>query len=437
VLIDNPSLVRCGIVSAPDGWEPDQYAPLGSDSGLLISLDGPHKDEWLHHLYVRFQELGRGVSAATKTGAEGYRYEERWFNDESKDLVRLRIVNGKGGLYVFLGTRDGGHSGAEGDFRSAVTYAIESTGQRRQSVAWEATICQVPAPRGLRTMGLRVGSVTTRDLRIESWGSVHMDDVPTWYPSMGIRGSDWAFWPVRVAGTASCYSWDEDGAEATASRLRYVVELLTLAFDCPMEVRVGPYEASIRVGGEEGLVVPGLRVPTVPDDHLWRESMSAPTAIPTWVAEVLDASDLDTQVRRALSAHYEGMLLKSDQPSMALIGFVASIETLAIPRKGLPRCPTCNMVTGSGQRFRDALATVLSRDEVELVGNAYDHRSKTAHAGHLHGSEDVLGMFPIPRLFSRDVARLGFEFGTVHLAAKASRELLLARVIPERRAPPS
>ena len=40
-------------------------------------------------------------------------------------------------------------------------------------------------------------------------------------------------------------------------------------------------------------------------------------------------------------------------------------------------------------------------------------------------------MFPIPRLFLPDLARLGFEFGTVHLAAKASRELLLARFSPD------
>jgi hypothetical protein len=75
------------------------------------------------------------------------------------------------------------------------------------------------------------------------------------------------------------------------------------------------------------------------------------------------------------------MLLKADQPSMALLGFVAAIESIAVPRKALPRCPECDMVLGSGERFRAALATVLSPEEIELVGRIYGQRSKTVHGG--------------------------------------------------------
>jgi hypothetical protein len=180
-------------------------------------------------------------------------------------------------------------------------------------------------------------------------------------------------------------------------------------------------------------VVPGISAPIVPDDHPWKSDGTVD--LPDWVLPVLNGRGLDdATVRRALSAHYEAMLLKADQPSMALLGFVASIESLAVPTKGLPRCPQCDMITGSGQRFRDALAKILSPEEIELVGKVYDHRSKTVHRGQLHASEDVLGMFPSQGFFSVDT-RMLFEFGTVHLAGAASRDLLLARIAPEQSAP--
>ena len=431
-------------------------------------MEDLQKDEWLHHLNQRFRELGRGVSAATKTNELGLRFEERWFNEGgSSSRVRLRFVNAKQGLFVFIGTRDGGDDGAVADLRDAVTYAIESTGKRRETVAWGATLCQVPARRGLRTMGLHLDEpFEVDDLRVESWGSEHYENVSAW--SMGFRESPWHFWPIRVTGKVRCYAWAKDGIELVSARLRVLVELLTLALDWPVEVRIGPYEAlaSVAMGteaeplptakagrralrrirraligavhgqsggqaaatGDEGLLVPGLSAPTVPEDHPWRSD--AVTEVPEWVAALLVRSGLDNEARRALSAHYEATLLKADHPSMALLGFVASIETLAVPRKGLPHCPSCKAVLGSGERFGQALASVLSKEGIDLVGKVYSQRSKTVHAAQLHAAEEVLGMTPSHRFFSIDT-RMNFEFGTVHLAAKASRRLLLSRLSPD------
>lgn len=166
--------------------------------------------------------------------------------------------------------------------------------------------------------------------------------------------------------------------------------------------------------------------PVVSDDQAWAPEWRV--ELPDWVAEALTGVALKARVQRALNAHYEAMLLKNDQPSMALLGFAASIETLTLPRKGLPPCSgECQGVVGIAQHFREATAQVLSPAEVELLGNAYSRRSRTAHDANLHGSEAVLGMFPVPRLFSPDT-RSAFEWGTVHLAAKASRELLLSSV---------
>jgi hypothetical protein len=416
-------------VSAPDDWVAETYVSLadGSD-GVLIPLDPRQKDEWLHHLYDRFQELGRAVSAATKTSPDGYRYEERWFHDdESGDLVRLQIINAETGLYVFLGRRGAGHSEAEADFLSAVTFASESTGKRRESVRWEATIAQVPTGRGLRRMGLRLSApVKIGDMTLADWGSLHAEDVATWYPTMGFRTSPWFSWPIRVAGSVQCYSWDEDGIETTAARLRGLVEVMSLAFDWPMEVRVGPYEPTIRVTGDEDRVVPGLSARAVADDQEWRPEWQV--EMPEWALQVLKGPPPAARTQRAMSLHHEATLLKDRQPSMALVGFTASIETLAVPKKGLPACSgECGGVVGIAERFREVIAGVLSADEVELLGNAYSKRSRTAHDARLHGSEAVLGMFPVGRLFSPDT-RSVFEWGTVHLAAKASRDLILTHL---------
>lgn len=269
-------------MSAPEDWEPDGYVPLhvsGGD-GTVISLVDVAKDEWLHHLYEHFRVLGHGVSASTKTGTDGIRFEERWFNDDSGDLVRLRLFNAQEKFYVFLGTRDGGDKRAEAAFRDAVRHATESTGNRREDVAWEATVCHVPARRGLQALGARLGApIEADDVRIESWGSHHSTEVPAWIPGMGFQRTTWHFWPIKVTGSVRCYAWDKDGIETASARLRVVVEVLTLAFDWPVEVRVGPYEASITIGGEEGNVVPG-------SPHRWspRTTRGTPTKRSTCLA---------------------------------------------------------------------------------------------------------------------------------------------------------
>jgi hypothetical protein len=237
-------------VSVPDDWEPDAFAPFYDGAeGVHIPLQGRFKDEWMDNLRIKFLELGRGLSAATKRNVDGGRHEEMWFNDGTKDQVRLMIFGAPTGLVIVLGMPDGGDAGAEAAYRTAVDYATESTGRRRESVAWEATICPVPVGRGPRPMGLRIAATEFRDLSISNWGSMHTEDVPTWFPGgAGIDTSFTMFWPIRVTGAVSCYSWEKDGAEVTAPRLRYLAELLTLAFNCPMAVRVGPYEAAVRAG---------------------------------------------------------------------------------------------------------------------------------------------------------------------------------------------
>lgn len=418
-------LAYLGEMSSPDDWAPDQLVPLtpGSTSPVL-SLDDGHKDEWLHHLYVELAAQERGVSATTKRTVDGARYEERWFNDESQDRARLIIFNVTGGLAAFLGISGGGDPDAEAAWRQAAVYATGATAQHRESVAWAAVVCQVPTGRGLRRMGLRLREPWEgAGLKVESSHHLLTEEVRSWYPGIGYRPSFWQFWPHHVGGTVDCYDWDEDGIERAAEILRRLVEVLTLAWDWPMEVRVGPSATGINVAGDEKAVVPGLSAGAVAEDSLIRAEELV--ALPAWTNNAVGVQTA-TPLTRALAAHYEASLLKSEHPSLALIGFVASIETLAAAAGGkLPRCPECKALQGSGQRFKDAVAAVLTPGELDLLGKAYDRRSRTAHDATLHGPESVLGMFPVPRLFLPD-ERMHFEWGTVHLAAKASRALLLA-----------
>jgi hypothetical protein len=65
-------------------------------------------------------------------------------------------------------------------------------------------------------------------------------------------------------------------------------------------------------------------------------------------------------LHRAFLMHHEGLLVVREHPSLGLLSFIASIETLAAMRETLERCAECKVVIGSTARFKRAIATVRS-----------------------------------------------------------------------------
>ncbi len=228
-------------------------------------------------------------------------------------------------------------------------------------------------------------------------------------------------------GTVDTYDWDEDGVDQAAARVRELLEVLSLTWNTPFEIRVGPYrDLDAPVAGDEDRLIPGITGNEIPEDHALR--FERRTDLPDWVSDWLTNHAKSPKVARALAAHHEGLTLMARHPSLALISFVGAIEALAVSDKGRTRCPTCEKPTeGLGARFREAVAIVLDDEEAALLGDAYNLRSQTAHGARLHGSEVVLGKFPAIKRFPRtDHTR--FEAGTVRIAATASRRLLLQAI---------
>jgi hypothetical protein len=123
--------------------------------------------------------------------------------------------------------------------------------------------------------------------------------------------------------------------------------------------------------------------------------------------------------------HQEGLRLEYEHPSFALIAFIASIETIGGKLFDVSRCERCGAVLGSTDRFRKTLRIVLSEEEAKVLDKAYTPRSKTAHAGVLHGMETVFGFVNI-EIFDM-IAGTGprsFAFSVVRKMRQASRKLL-------------
>ena len=80
--------------------------------------------------------------------------------------------------------------------------------------------------------------------------------------------------------------------------------------------------------------------------------------------------------------------------SFAVIGFVSVVEEIGNRSAGkLPKCVKCSAILGSGQRFRQSLERVVPLPLAEVMSKyIYDFRSRTAHSGHLHGSEPTFGL---------------------------------------------
>jgi len=83
--------------------------------------------------------------------------------------------------------------------------------------------------------------------------------------------------------------------------------------------------------------------------------------------------------------------------------------------------PAMKLISGSGERFRDALARVIPVDEAEDLGRKfYSWRSRTAHDGVLHGTEPAFGAWSHWGRHSESAVH-DFEIELYGLAAAARR----------------
>ena len=77
----------------------------------------------------------------------------------------------------------------------------------------------------------------------------------------------------------------------------------------------------------------------------------------------------------------------------------------------------------AAERFRKALRLVREEEDAAVLSKASSPRSKTVHAGRLHGAESVFGAFTFPGFLTSDPV-LDFTWGLAFRMRNASRDLL-------------
>jgi hypothetical protein len=405
-----------------DDWVPDWIEARPG----FIAIPDVAKDEF-HERVFQYLEVSYGWGHSSRTiypfTDVGIRVHELIANTSSGiHRSRLWILTVGGGLFTWTagtGERDAGECEL---WEAATADAIAQLGQLT-AVPWQAYLAQMPAALPYMRFRLEESVVLSDNVVLLPVSGVMTTDVMT-NVGQALAGPH-ASALIRVEGSTDCYAWHADGQTAALRRLRLLTAVISFAWDCPWFLRDGPTEHL----GASWAGAPG---PVSGLYYGWSdstESVRAPPAalVPPWVADV-DASlaveaQRDSPLHRAFLMHQEGLLVMREHPSLALLSFVASIETLAALSEKLERCKSCNVVIGSTARFKRIIATVLPDDEARYLGVAYDRRSRTVHDSRLHGRELVAGGWGEMSLYLPDKA-LNFEAGLVRTAQKASRALL-------------
>lgn len=331
---------------------------------------------------------------------------------------RLWIANAKGGLALWVVGVGGDRDAEYSLWQAAVDGALARIGQRTPQ-AWGAFLAQHPAALPFMAFGIR-DEVDLGTIKVTHAGTI----ATPFLTQVGqVMASEHRSALLRIDGVTDCWAWHGDGEASALRVLRRLVAAISLAWDSPWYLRDGPTEHTDATWhGAPGPVSGSL--------YRWTdeaEPLGAPRAtdLPSWVGAVVDRSQYheDRDLERALLMHHEGLLTARDHPSLALLAFVAVIESLAARTSPLVRCETCRSFTGSTARFKRAVSAVLEPYEAAQVADAYDRRSRTVHDARLHGREHFAGGWGGMSLYEPDDAFV-FEMSTLLLTQKASRAVL-------------
>ena len=388
-------------------------------------------DEWLHHVWVALDEevdiIGHGASP--QQPSPEFPLPHLVFVPTSNQLKsRLRLVPLERGLLVVISGTDSPESADPRQIQPWVTAIDKATariGRDHQSFEWSAIIGPLSGMESSHIVLASEANVSALRLYPAEHHLTEHVESPA-QPSLFSRTSSWS-WPIVVEGESIGYNWHTAAAAGTREVHR-LAALLSLAWDGCWIIRQAPTMRS-----EDGR---RLETPTRPwwDASLENEPAQDDDALgferqplPDWLAQAWEMLDDDPTLEDALLVHHEGRALQQQgHDSFAMIAFVSSIETIGAKLGEMERCECCGTITGSTERFRRALALVIDDEEERkaLARMAYGRRSKTAHAGQLHGTEAAPGTLVSGASFFSQNAGTQFMMN-VFAVRKASRDLLL------------
>jgi len=217
-----------------------------------------------------------------------------------------------------------------------------------------------------------------------------------------------------------------DGVSPTELRdagqkVRQLAACLSLAWSEPWNVRSAPSPCT-------------QQPPSVPQSWPapadWLRDPPLPPVeepLPDIIEQLASRVAHDRALASALSLWHEGILVRRQHPSLALVCFVACIEALAGPEPN------------ERKQFWNLVASVTEPDELRYLrqrrGDIYRLRSLTAHGSRLHGSEMIFGQHtqfdmppggwpPMLRIEREDQ---DFVFVRLPLTQRVSGDLIRAR----------
>jgi hypothetical protein len=377
-------------------------------------------DQWLHH-----------VGPSLSNGESGYRSTGYRYDATTQPFIELSAVRGTqsvdtrllvaplaDGLAVFLGGCDADPEQEACDAWIAASHeATTSLGSSGSTFEWTALLGP-PTPGTMAAVphlgeSIRIGPAL---LNPQPEHVFELGASPT-NPSLSTcTSAHW--WPILAEGSHVGYSWNA-ASKKVAFDLHRVCSLLSVALDVCAVVREAPAPR------QWGIRKAPPRLSWQKENDFLSAQAAHAASAPVQVFPVDLVSSWDEMTSRpwlahAIGAYHEGLLTDSTHPSLALIAYVAAIESVANRLFTQSRCPTCNAQEQVAGRFRAALKLVLDESEAERLGGAYNPRSLTVHQGRLHGFETVPGSAG----FGFHNPEHGF-FVTVRQMRRAARELLL------------
>lgn len=406
--------------NSPEAWIPQWVRQLPQLE--VVAIPDTERDEFIHHLFEYMRRtFNHGYSSQTRTDLGFGRVDEWRLNtSDGRELPRLWVMNRPDGLMLALAGQGEQQEDEFAVWRQGVESAIARLGTRIE-VKWIAILSQ-SQPESYTLNGQRLEvPASVGDLSFTSITDGVSEDARIPMSGIGVSVGQFYHWPIEVRGSTSCYVWLRDGELTALARLRRLSALLSLAWDSPWIVREGPRDPAVSFSGEDSPLQGHSWRPIA--DEILRDS-GRPISVPAWIS---DAERTMTQISRlahALLMHQEGLILRRDHPSMALVCFTAAVETLAQINKNPEKCPECGMVLSSRKRFEDAVRDVLDEEQAAYLAKAYPQRSRTVHQGRLHGTEMQINSFGRMSLFAPDEEAI-FTAGTVQSAQEVSKRLLL------------
>ncbi len=419
----------------PQSWQPDWVIEL--PDAPVVTLADADKDEFIHHLFdFMRQELDYGHSSQTRflqSDGQPQRVDEWKLNTaDGHELPRLWVISQPdikgqntsepGALHLYVAGQSVDADADADIWRQGVAAALAHMGSRL-AVDWVAIIAQA-LPSGLLN-GQRLSETTTSagiEFSILNGGIA--EDMSVAMPEVGLMTSQFVHWPIQVRGSTACFTWMNDGDVITMQRLRTVTALLSLWWDRCWVLREGPRKSGVTFADARGKLMGNAWQPVSTDDI--RSTAGAPIAVPGWLESAEGVLKTKRLLRDALLMHHEGLALRRDHPSMALVCFTAAIEAVAQVNKKPEKCPECGSTLSSRARFDEAVQSVLSAEQSSYLSDAYGTRGRsgTVHLSRLHGIEVQANSSGRMSLFVTD-APFHFTHGTVAVAQDASRSLLL------------